>query len=155
MGHGGGGGRDRPSWAPVEGGDDRAPLFYPRSDGAGGEMCVMLLPPPTLPGLTYGAQRGGLGFLLCPLSRGGPRAPEPPHQPPRFSPGDANGEVRGGHEAHLRAAGPGRGAAGPALRPDCILRSPLPPCGTRGGDGGTPRSLPPPPCWVALALPCL
>lgn len=45
-----------------------------------GDVCHAIPTPHPPPGLTYGAQRGGLGFLLCPLSWGG-GSPVPQSRP--------------------------------------------------------------------------
>lgn len=98
-----GGGRDLPSWVLVEGGTAGPPFSAPGQMGLERCVCHVTSTPPPPPRPDLWGSEGGLGFLLCPLSRGegGACAPELPLQPPCFSPGDANGEVRGGHEAHL------------------------------------------------------
>ncbi|XP_063205178.1 histidine--tRNA ligase, cytoplasmic-like isoform X1 [Chroicocephalus ridibundus] len=87
--------------------------------------------PPLSPPLTA-ALRPGAGHPRPPPGSGGAPGPAPRrrggllqaarggrHRHPRAgAAGDSDREVRGGGEAHLRAAGSGRGAAGPALRPD-------------------------------------
>lgn len=113
----------------------------------------MPFPLPTPPGLTYGAQRGGLGFLLSPLSWGG-GSPVPQSHPtsPLASPQETlTGKY--GEDTKLIYELQDQGGELLALRYDLTV-SCARPCGMCGGDGGTPRSLPPPPCRVALALPC-
>lgn len=138
-------------------GGRQGPTFLPQVRWGWRDVCVMSLPPPhPPPGLTYGAQRGVWAScsVPCPGGRGGPVPQSCPSSPLASPQETLMGKY--GEDTKLIYELQDQGGELLALRYDLTVSCahPCRPAARAEGMVATPRLLPPPPCWVALALPC-